>query len=338
MRNIGAILVFLLVFAGANVIVDTREKARKVSPPHGAEKKAMIDSMANNKPAVVLIGNSMLGEGIDPHLLSELLGIRVEKFSRGGAASAWWYLVFKNVVLSAKVKPQCVVIFFRDLFLTKPEYRTSGKYRRSIEGMADQEEPLLDRLVFGAQGVEKYIDKLPLYQKRDTIQKQVDIIIKDIFTTKITNISVGGSQKAISRTFDEKKLDPIQLNLEQIKAEQIKATAKTIKFKSQLKRSFLPDIVNRASASGINLVFVRIKRKRDLTPNNEPEVIKQYVAELKKYFADNKIPFIDFTYDQRIVKSHYAVGDHMDRKKGRPFLTKLLAQELKPILFLENIL
>ena len=325
------VLLFIFVFVGINFWVGPIDKVRKIPSTPWAEKETFKEQLISTKPEVVLIGNSMLGWGVDSTQLSERLDLKVVKFARGGAASAWFYLVFKNVVASVDTPPRIVCIFFRDSFLTKPKYRTRGKYKQSIEGMAHHEEPLLDSLAYAPPGLEKYLNQIPLYSKRNDISIFIDHVIKDIFTVKLLDLKIGDPEKSISRVFDESNLDQVQLNAEQIKAETLKRAKHPISFEDELSSSFLPAILDIAKEKKIQLVFVRIKRKRDLIYNEELASFEPYIEEMSKYFRNNDIIFIDFTYDDRIKEIHYDVGDHLEPKIGKPLFTDILADKLRPI-------
>jgi hypothetical protein len=86
------------------------------------DRDPRIDPSWKNKielyrPSVIFLGNSMLGEGIDTNLFQKQTDIKAMKIYTGGAASAWWYTIFKNSIVEAEHKPKLVVIFFRDQFL-----------------------------------------------------------------------------------------------------------------------------------------------------------------------------------------------------------------------------
>lgn len=329
--NFCKVLLFIFVFVGINLWVGPIDKVRKIPSTPWAEKETFKEQLISTKPEIVLIGNSMLGWGVDSTQLSKLLGLKVVKFARGGAASAWWYLVFKNVVTSVEIPPRVVCIFFRDSFLTKPRYRTRGNYKESIEGMANHDEPFLDSLVYEPIGFEKYLNKIPLYFKRNDISNFIDNTIKNIFTVRLLELDSGDPEKSISSVFDDSNLDQIRLDAEQIKAETLEKAKQQINFKDQLSSSFLPAMLDIAKENDIHIVFVRIKRKRDLIYNEELVSFQPYIEDLSQYFKKNKIPFIDFTYDDRIKYYHYKTGDHLDPKVGKPFFTIILADKLQQI-------
>ena len=156
--------------------------------------------------------------------------------------------------------------------------------------------------------------------------------IKDVYTAKLTGISPGEPQKAIDRIFDEKHLIPSLLSHEQINAEQTEPTNDSVTFSDQVTDSFLPDIIELADKNDTQLVFVRVKRRRDLLPNRESASLKEYMLELKAYLAEKKVLLFDFTDNQQLLEKHYAKGDHLNKKLGAPLFTKLLAEQLEPVI------
>ncbi|NQT51900.1 hypothetical protein HQ576_07615, partial [bacterium] len=79
---------------------------------------------------VVVMGNSLVGQGVDAKLLHDLLGVPVYRLWRNSMRSAWWYLALKNVV--APVGADVVVICFRNTVLTDPARGVDGKHKLGI--------------------------------------------------------------------------------------------------------------------------------------------------------------------------------------------------------------
>jgi hypothetical protein len=76
--------------------------------------KQMIDEIEarvrDEKPEVVLIGNSMVNSGVDLELLGEILGARVTTLHVNGSKAPTWYLLLKNRVFAQGHRPHAVVI------------------------------------------------------------------------------------------------------------------------------------------------------------------------------------------------------------------------------------
>jgi len=103
-------------------------------------------------------------------------------------------------------------------------------------------------------------------------------------------------------------------------------------FDSALDKSFLPHIISMMGKTGIRLVFVRMKRRRDVQSGKESAELVAYISDLRKYLALHRNPLIDFTHRQEIRIEHFGIGDHLGKPKGQQLFTELLAKELKPFI------
>jgi hypothetical protein len=130
----------------------------------------LVRKLNHRQPELILIGNSMLGEGVDERQLESLLDMPAAAVWHGGVGSAWWYLVVKNIIPQLKKKPALIGIVFRDNHLTLPAMRVTGKHKPLIDSLAGEDEELLDRLAYLNQEnflslqLKKYI---PLFNKRE---------------------------------------------------------------------------------------------------------------------------------------------------------------------------
>ena len=79
-------------------------------------------------------------------------------------------------------------------------------------------------------------------------------------------------------------------------------------------------------------MFVRTKRRRDAQHRGEPQRLKEYMKNLKNYLDGKNAPLLDFTYDQRISLEYFGHGDHLSKTKGKQLFTRLLAEEMTPLL------
>jgi hypothetical protein len=297
-------------------------------------RKSMDNIMAKYRLDVVLLGNSMLIEGVEPQLFCQLTGASTTKFCLGGTASAWWYLVLKNVIAKAPHKPKVVVVFFRDHFLTDPSCRVSGKYMPDINEMVDGSEPLLDRLAYlGNMDRSSYwlLQNSSLMRQHDRICSEVAPFIKRKLVGPLVGRSVDEIENSLEKVFADKNLDQRLLTSRQLALESTKDDTK-YNFSEQLGGSFLPHMIDIAEDAGIQLVFVRVKRRRDLEPNKEPQELTQYMKQLGSYLEKHNVPLLDFTNDDRLKLEHYAAGDHLNRGKGRELFTRMVAQRMMPIL------
>lgn len=335
MKPMGRLLIVAAVFIAANLIfwpkkaalVDHSEKSNQI------QKERYLKALNNYQPEIVLIGNSMLTEGIDQRMFTSYSSKKTMNISLGGSATAWWYLMVKNVIAESKVKPKVVVIFFRDMFLTRPDYRVDGKYRLYINSLANDQEPLLDRLAYlnGMDPSTYMLSKYcPLFRKKESFRNNIDSFIKNTCVGNLLKSDTANINNAMASVFDRKNMNQDLITAQQRTAE---STSKDkTDFQTSLNKSFLPHIIDIAEKNDIHLVFSRIKRRRDVDPDAQPQYLKDYTKNLRTYLDSHNIELIDFTDDKRIKLHHFADGDHLDRKKGRPIFTKMTAEALMPII------
>ncbi|MFH1614988.1 MAG: hypothetical protein ABIG61_07880 [Planctomycetota bacterium] len=287
-----------------------------------------------NRPKAVLLGNSIPDDAVDERVVSNLTGIKTIKFIRHGSASAWWYLAIKNVVLKSSARPDIVVIFFRDHFLTDPTFRVDGRYKYLIDEIAEKDEPLLDRLAYlGNMSTVEYtlLRYCPLYQKREKVKSAVDSAIKNQLVASMAGIRPGLADLAIQKVFADDNMNRNLLTIRQLAAESA-GDQKPFDFDRQVNRSFLPQIISMCKQNNIRLVLLRMKRRRDAEAEKLPQGLAEYGEKLAKYLADNNVDFIDHTCDPRISLEYFGAGDHLTKDRGRELFTGILAQTIKQII------
>ena len=291
---------------------------------------SLVQKINKNRPEVLLIGNSMLGEAVDADRLSKLTGIPCLKVWTGGAASAWWYLLIKNVVPLMAPPPKYIVVFFRDNFLTLPQYRTKGKRKEWIDDLSGPYEPLLYDLAYSKQLsiFELMIIKaFPVYARTEEVKKTMETYLKKTVAAVFFQSDEDMLNEALKITFDEKRMDKELFSQRQISDEN-SAGSNTKSMIFTPEESFLPAMIKHSETLGVHLSFVRIKRRRDLEPGKQPEDLVNYIDELKVYLAEQKLELIDYTDNESIIEEHYGGGDHLNRQNGRKFFTALLAKDL----------
>jgi len=295
-----------------------------------AEVGELRTLVAERRPQLVLLGDSMVGEGVDAAALGRRIGLRALNVQKGGAASAWCYLALENLILPAQPPPQRVAVFYRDHFLTEPRFRVDGPYRQHLAALSGPDEPLLERLAL--EPVDPAIAwvrrGLPLYDRREALRSGVHGALMDGVGAALFGLQRGAAEASLTRVFADGALDPRRLGKRQLDAE--RADDDSFAFGRDVADSFLPEMVRLAEEGGVSLVFVRMKRRRDLEPNREPKELARYQQELGAWLAERGIPVVDFTHDARLRPEHYAAGDHLSRGEGRRVFTELLAEALAP--------
>ena len=111
-------------------------------------RQVFRQEIAEARPEVVLLGDSVLKDSVDVEAFSRLAGMPAHRIAQGGSASAFWYLALKNNIADATPKPEYLVIFFRDTMLTSPGLRVTGDYFPVIDEFAGEEDTLLVELAY----------------------------------------------------------------------------------------------------------------------------------------------------------------------------------------------
>ena len=256
--------------------------------------KKEIKKIKQTEPDIVLMGNSMLEEGIDVSLLNKYLNAKFHKFAIPGSASASWYLMLKNIIIAAEPSPQTVVLFFRDPFITHAKYRTSGKYEKNILKFASPNEPLVAELVYGDMS-QKTLGKLPIYGYKNKISEDVTTAIKEISATSL-GLNVKQLDKTLKTSFAAEKTRQTEVTKAQEVAESYTAfSPDEFDFQKKLSQSFLPAIVALAQENEINLILVRV-RKRDAAKGKElPANVVNYIKAMDNYLEKEDITLLDLS-------------------------------------------
>lgn len=292
--------------------------------------QAVLDTLATRQPATVLVGNSMVGEGIDEQLFASLVPGGAYKLGINGAASAVWYLFLKNVICALENPPRTVVLFFRDTFLTYPDYRVDGKYFSKVERFAGPDEELLDRLAYldGMSSTTYFAEKwVPLFGEREKLQNEIVGVAKFGFPRRLIKADSSTVDQAINAVFADSNMNQMLLTAAQLDAEKVGGSEDHFDFEARVDVSFLPAMVGLMEERGVELVMCRIKRRRDLKPNSRPAALEAYIRDLGAYLDARGVPLLDYTEEDSLVLDHFGEGDHLN-EHGREIFTRLVAEDL----------
>ncbi len=293
-----------------------------------------ISRLRDKQPEAILIGDSILGSSIDPRLFAKETGLKdVELFWNGGAASAAWYLLLKNYVVASGIRPRLVCIFFRDRLLTDATFRTTPTYRRFLESLRHEKEPVFRQVLEGDTADEqsmlsRAIDWLyPLNERRHVQQEKISRLAFRLAASG--GSGVGPLRRRVNETFDVAKLrDEIMTESSEVSGE------KPEEFSADPKRNFLPHIVATAKAAGIPLCFVR--EKRHPFPDGtvpQSEALQRYVADLRQWLQSQGCALVDLTGDPQPDETMYLKedDDHI-RPAAQQKTTEIYADKLRPLL------
>jgi hypothetical protein len=323
-------LLMLLFFALLNL---GALKLKEHYHHHLLDRDAAIDitfknEIEANKAEVALLGNSFLREGVDTDTLQTILGRPVEKIALSGSSSAVWYLILKNNIINADPAPQFAIIFFVDNFLTKPDYFIESYYS-DVDRFGGVEEPLLDDLSYwDSVG---FLDKTATeysafyrfrYQLQQNYYNFAFSFLPGILGYSAQEADFAGDMAFNSSTRDPEILTPI---------EQANWQAPVNAFYDEVGHSFLPEMLRIAAGKNVQLIFVRMKRLRDVQPDSQPPGMPEYMKDLEYYLSQNGSVLLDFTDKKQLTLGYFGEGDHLN-EDGRILFTRLLARELLRLL------
>lgn len=332
LRCILSLIIVTVVVGGLTLLAGTPSRnVIERSPTINTRYPAVMKQV---KPQVVLLGNSMLGEGVDERLFMQQTGLRTLKLWSGGWSSAIWYLALKNVIVPASPRPQTVVLFFRDHYLTDPTFRVTGEYKKGVDELTGPDEPLLERLAYlNAMNPLTYQlnQNWSLFQKREYLKESLESNVKSWVGSVYGHSDVESVNQNIQRMFGVDNLLAEELGNAQLKSEEVK-NKDLYDFQKALPVSFLPAMVEIARENNIRLVLVRVKRRREVRGLQRPAGLDEYIRDLKQWCSSEQVPLIDFSEDARLTLDLYADGDHLNRGDGRTLFTQLLTEQLKPYL------
>jgi hypothetical protein len=293
-----------------------------------------IAHLGKKQPEVVLIGDSVLGGSIDPRLFARETGLRnVEVLWNGGAASAAWYLLLKNYIAASRIHPRLVCIFFRERMLTDATFRTTPTYRRFLESIRHEKEPVYRAILQGDETegqstLGRVIDWLyPLNKRRHVQQEKISRLAFRV--AEGGSASIGPLRRRVNEIFDVAMLrDEIMNESTEVSGE------KPEEFTADPKRNFLPHMVETAKQAGIPLCFAREKRyplPDGTTPQSEP--LQRYMADLRSWLESRGCAFVDLTNDPKPDQTMYTKpGDDHIRPGAKEQVTKIYAEKLLPLL------
>jgi len=322
---------FLVIFVAAVVLLPAL--ISHLIPARGDFDPKPISRLRHRQPEVVLIGDSVLGGSIDPLLFAKMTGTRdVELLWNGGAASAAWYLLLKNYIVASGIHPRLVFIFFRERMLTDATFRTTPTYRRFLESIRHEKEPVYRDILQDEEANEesvlgRFIDWLyPLNSRRHV---QAEKISRLAFRIAAGGSRIGPLRRRVNETFDVAKLrDEVMDESTELSG------AKAEEFNPDPRHSFLPHLIAAAKQAGIPLCFVRQKRyplPDGTTPQSES--LRRYIARLRAWLESEGCTLIDLTNDSEPDQSMYnKPGDDHMRPAAKEKMTEIYARKLGPLL------
>lgn len=283
---------------------------------------------------LVLLGDSVLEDGVDEAALSETLGIRAHAIAVPGSTSAFWYLILKNVILEADTLPDTVVILYRDTILTLADFHVKGGYVNELDQYASaREETLVERAYLNFMNpLERFaLTYLPLYRSGQQFKDRVDARVRNLPPGVFLSCNAECVDRAEAVVYDVRVLrdEFVQEALEG--DEEFLFTRQAMDFDGSLEGSFLPEIIRLAQENNVRLILVHEPTMLFPSKAAEPKAMQKYRRALAEYLEQNQVPLLDFLYDPRLPSSYFTDILHMN-PEGKALFTQMLAEALRPLL------
>ncbi|MEG3638077.1 hypothetical protein [Magnetococcus sp. PR-3] len=325
--------------------------------------------LQSSQPDLIFMGNSMLGTRLNADQLQAHFPHKtLDLIPENNSYSRSWYLNLKFFVATLSKTPDKVFILFRDQFLTVPWLADSKdvipkkrtlRERRGVIQRMQKEDPTLERIQSHHQ---KWSDHaydwtaqlFPIIRPdsdiRQTAQWHLDSIrilpfLKG-YASHVWHRYVGAEVKAHNPDMLHQRhqlIQRINTNFTRDRLRQsvddqpsyslcVESDATTMygcDFQASVADSYLPAMVQLAKDNGIQLVFVRIKRRPDAQGVvAQSDTLKRYITDLDHYLKAHQMVLWDLTDDEDIKPTFYFDGDHI-HPQYKAHYTDLFATKMK---------
>jgi len=324
-----------VVFLGLNLILPGwlhQEYPPSLGPQFSKSIRMNLQEPINNKkPDVILLGNSIIVNGIDEKQFQNITGLRTLRLAFSGAASAYYYLIMKNIIATASTIPQYVFVFFIDNWLTRPDLLVrGGSFLQIMDEVAGDNETVLLR--------KAYLNKLDplavylnshsiLFGDRQVLKSKIDARIKYPLSEWFMNCGKGCLDTNLDKAFYYGNMLP---NPDSREKYQDEWSGSEWDFNRLLADSFLPDILDVAKQKGIQLIFVREKDARFMNVEDETLDMRRYFQDLEDFLEKEDIPLMDFSHAPALSVELFHDQMHMVRA-AQPIFTRLVAEKFMSI-------
>jgi hypothetical protein len=296
-------------------------------------RSTYTDLLNEQQPDLLLLGDSMLGAGVDGETVAHQLGKKDLLLSLPGTASTIWYLMIKNNIVVAEHKPKYLIVFFRDSMMTVPGYRVTGRYFEQIDELAARDDKLLIQRAYLDQMSlpEKMADAyLPLYGSRWRIRQDIDHYIRYSLGRALLGCNSTCMDHAMEVIFNTAKLDLPFLSDAIAASDEYMYTPERLRFGTQVGKSFLPEIIRLCRENDIQLILVRMPVLSFAQPRTEPAGLEAYIQDLTRYLAENRVPFLNFE-GRDFPGEYFSDALHLN-EQGKAAFTRKLVEALRTLI------
>lgn len=325
------LLLALAAFLGLNALLPhwlLQDYPRSLGPQFSPHIRLDLQKPINTQqPQDILLGNSVIVNGLDPDLFQSITRRTTLHFSFNGAASAYYYLILKNIIATAESTPEYVLLFFIDNWLTRPELMVSGgPFLQIIDEVAGDDEAILLSKAYLNQldPFLTYLDsRVMLFGERQTLKGKIDARLKYPLSDWLMDCGRDCLDNALDTAFFYDNMFPAPDPAERYRDEW---SGRDWDFNKRLADSFLPDIIEIARQHDLKLIFVREKNSRFMTLEEETADMRRYFQDLSGYLLQQGIPLLDFAHDPALGVELFHDQMHFN-PEARPVFTRLVAQK-----------
>ncbi|MCI0554336.1 MAG: hypothetical protein L0287_25600 [Anaerolineae bacterium] len=272
----------------------------------------------------------MVDTNIDPVLIAERTHKRVSVISEHGSGSGLFYLLLKNEIVTARHKPETLIILSRGSILTSPGFRVHGSFFAHMDEFASKEDGLVLELGIRNQMTPFEIfaeSYFPPYWGRWQLRAELDAKARYFPTRTFLGCDVECADQAMEKVFGSQNFDPDQLNDAINWTESYFYTEENLDFNHRIGTSFLPEIIRLCRENNIQLVLVQSKTLRFSREQPAPEAFLEYNLNLRAYAEANDVIFIDYSNDPRMTPELFFDVNHLTLV-GRTIFSDMLSEEL----------
>jgi len=277
-------------------------------------------------PQDILLGNSIIVNGIDDELFQAITERKTLQMAFNGAASAYYYLILKNIIATADAMPEYVLLFFIDNWLTKPDLMVNGNpFLQIMDEVAGDHETVLLRKAYLNQlnPLVVFLDShFMLFGERLTIREKIDARIKYPLSDWFMDCGKACLDANLDKAFFYDNMLPAP---DTNKIFHDEWSGREWDFNARLTESFLPDLLEISRQKEIRLVFVREKNSRFMDLQAESPAMRHYFQDLAAYLHRENIPLLDFSHDPTLSVELFRDRMHFV-PAARPIFTRLVAE------------
>lgn len=283
--------------------------------------------MQEENPEYLFLGDSMANAFIDPAIVSADTGRRASVLYLPASTSARWYLMLKNYVLGAGVRPRVIFCVFRDCLWNMPGFRVRDAFWDEIERcMPEDSDPVIDRVLGGPQRGSAGLLERKLKEHVYPLQTARRVVNGGIESAGAAVVRVPADemrQQATAHFSYQNCRHGVNAG------EAFDGIDDIVRFTADPSQSFLPHAVELARSHGVKLHFIRVKRRaKKARLNGEPPELTEYVASMRAWLEAQGMGFFDMTPDPAITPGMYGEGDHL-AVEHREWYTRRLLEQLK---------